>query len=105
MKIRLFIGVTAILFSSLVFALSLDEAKQNGLVGEQQDGYLGLVVQDKEAMKLVTEVNTLRKAKYAELATKNGITLQQVEKLAAKKAYQKTDSGHYLKSNGQWIKK
>lgn len=105
MKFKLILGSVVILFSSLVFALGLDEAKDDGLVGEQEDGYLGVVVQQKDAVKLVTEVNALRKAKYAELAAKNGITLEQVEKLAAKKAYQKTDSGHYLKSNGQWIEK
>ena len=105
MKFKLFFGVIAILFSSVVFALSLDDAKENGLVGEQQNGYLGVVVQSSDAEKLVVEVNALRKAKYAELAAKNGITLEQVEKLAAQKAYQKTESGHYLQNNGQWIKK
>ena len=105
MKITLMIAAISILFSSFVFALTLDEAKDKGLVGEQQDGYLGVVVQQQDAIKLVNEVNALRKAKYAELAAKNGITLEQVEVLAAKKAFQKTESGHYLKNNGEWIKK
>jgi uncharacterized protein YdbL (DUF1318 family) len=56
-------------------------------------------------MTLITDINAKRKAKYQELATKNSITLSQVESLAAKKAYDKTEAGHYLRSNGRWIKK
>ena len=105
MKFRIFLGAITILFSSLVFALNLGEAKDNGLAGEQQDGYLGVIVQQPDVAKLVNEINALRKAKYIELAAKNGITLEQVEQLAAKKAFQKTESGHYLKNNGEWVKK
>ncbi len=105
MKLRLFIAALTLVFSSLSFALELSEAKQEGLVGEQTNGYLGVIKSSPEVAKLVEEINALRKAKYAELAAKNGITLQQVEKLAAKKAYEKTETGHYLKNNGEWIKK
>jgi uncharacterized protein YdbL (DUF1318 family) len=42
---------------------------------------------------------------YIKLAAKNGITVQQVEKLAAQKAYDKTRSGHYLWMNGKWTTK
>jgi uncharacterized protein YdbL (DUF1318 family) len=95
----------AILFSTVAFAIELDTAKETGLVGEQQNGYLGAVVQSSEVMELINDINAKRKAKYQELATKNGITLEQVEILAAKKAYEKTKSGHYLQLNGQWVKK
>ncbi|MDU0356406.1 YdbL family protein [Paraglaciecola aquimarina] len=95
----------AFLFSSIVFALELDEAKQKGLVGEKDNGYLGVVVAQNDAQSLVTEINEKRKEVYKKLASKNGITLQQVEKLAAQKAYQKTSPGHYLWTNGQWVKK
>ena len=110
--------IVSFLFSSVVFAIDLDEAKHKGLVGEKDNGYLSVVVilqqdaqqgiqQDaqKEAQILVDDINAKRKAVYIELAAKNGITLQQVEKLAAAKAYEKTHSGHYLWMNGQWAKK
>ena len=86
-------------------------------MGEKNNGYLSVVVilqqdvqhiqQDaqKKAKILVDDINAKRKAVYIELAAKNGITLQQVEKLAAAKAYEKTRSGHYLWVNGQWAKK
>ena len=109
--------IVSFLFSSVVFAIDLDDAKQKGLVGEKDNGYLSVVVilqqdvqriqQDaqKKAKILVDDINAKRKAVYIELAAKNGITLQQVEKLAAAKAYEKTRSGHYLWMNGQWAKK
>lgn len=97
--------VSAILFSAVTFAIELDTAKTTGLVGEQQNGYLGAIVESSEVMELINDINAKRKAKYQELATKNGITLEQVEVLAAKKAYEKTESGNYLQVNGQWVRK
>ena len=93
------------LFCSAAFALELDTAKDTGLVGEQENGYLGAIVDKADVLALITDINAKRKAKYMELASKNNITLEQVEKLAAQKAYQKTESGHYLRQDGEWIKK
>ena len=97
--------IASLFFSSIVFAIGLDAAKDQGLVGEKDNGYLGLVVNQNDAQSLIDDINAKRKAVYVELAAKNGITLQQVEKLAAKKAYEKTSSGHYLWVDGQWTKK
>jgi uncharacterized protein YdbL (DUF1318 family) len=105
--------IVSFLFSSLTFAIGLDEAKQKGLVGERNNGYLGLIVnqmdekktRQKESQNLINDINAKRKAVYVKLAAKNGITLQQVEKLAAEKAYKKTSTGHYLWMNGMWVKK
>jgi len=97
--------ILSFLFSSIAFAIGLDEAKQKGLVGEKDNGYLGVVVMQEDAQSLVEDINAKRKAVYVKLAAKNGITLQQVEKLAAEKAYTKTSSGHYLWKSGRWVKK
>jgi uncharacterized protein YdbL (DUF1318 family) len=97
--------IISLLFSSIAFAIDLDEAKNKGLVGEKDNGYLGIVVAQKDAEDLVADINAKRKAVYIKLAEKNGITLQQVEQLAAKKAYDKTSSGHYLWVGNQWVKK
>tara|TARA_B110000908_G_scaffold147275_1_gene178851 strand:- start:95 stop:394 length:300 start_codon:yes stop_codon:yes gene_type:complete len=86
--------LVSFLFSSIAFAIGLDEAKQQGLV----------VVQ-KNAQILVNDINAKRKAVYVKLAAKNGITLQQVEKLAAEKTYKKTSTGNYLWMSGKWAKK
>jgi uncharacterized protein YdbL (DUF1318 family) len=97
--------IVSLLFSSIAFAIGLDEAKQKGLIGEKDNGYLGLVIIQQDAQLLIKDINAKRKAVYIKLAAKNGITVQQVEKLAAQKAYDKTRSGHYLWMNGKWTKK
>jgi uncharacterized protein YdbL (DUF1318 family) len=97
--------LVSFLFSSIAFAIGLDEAKQQGLVGEKDNGYLGLVIIQKDAQILVNDINAKRKAVYIKLAAKNGITVQQVEKLAAAKAYKKTSTGNYLWMSGKWAKK
>jgi uncharacterized protein len=102
---RTFLIVISLFFSSLTFALDLDDAKQQGLVGEKDNGYLGLVVPQIDAQQLVTEVNEKRREIYVGLAEKNNISLTQVEKLAAQKAYSKTLAGNYLWVDGAWQKK
>ncbi|BDX08154.1 YdbL family protein [Planctobacterium marinum] len=93
-------------FNTAAFAISLDKAKAQGLVGEQLDGYLGLVVQNSEALKLIEDVNGKRKALYQKLAEKNGVSLEVVAKLAAEKAAEKTQSGHFIQNmEGEWVKK
>ena len=94
-----------IFISTMVFALDLTQAKQQGLVGERSDGYLGAVIERADIKVLITDINQQRKQQYSALAKKNGITLKQVEQLAAKKTFSKTLSGHYIWQNNAWIKK
>lgn len=99
----------AFIVSTMTFsawALSLNEAKQQGLVGEMANGYLGIVVDSPEAKSLAASVNQKRKSIYMNLARKNKITIEQVTALAGKKSLAKTKSGHLIKNSaGQWVKK
>lgn len=99
----------ALLVSTMTFsawAISLSDAKQQGIVGEMPNGYLGVVVSSADAKSLVASVNQKRKSIYMNLARKNKITMEQVTALAGKKALAKTQSGHLIKnSSGQWVKK
>lgn len=96
--------ISTITFS--VWAISLGDAKQQGLVGEMPNGYLGVIVDNNEAKTLVATVNQKRKNIYMNLARKNKITMQQVTALAGKKAMAKTQSGHFIKNAaGKWVKK
>ena len=97
--------VSALCMSFSVWAISLDDAKNQGLVGEDSSGYLGLVVQNAEAKAVVDDINAKRKAQYLKLAKKNNLSLSQVEALAAAKTIEKTQSGHYVEVNGNWVKK
>jgi uncharacterized protein YdbL (DUF1318 family) len=103
----LFFVVSLVLLSAVpAFALSLDEAKQQGLVGEQPDGYLGARSQDDAVKSLVSEVNNKRKELYQQIAAKNNTPVGAVEALAGEKAIEKTDKGNYVQTKaGAWVKK
>ena len=86
--------------------LDLDTAKANGVVGEQSDGYLGSVEPSADASALVSSINKQRRAKYLEIAQKNGTSLSDVETLAGKKAIEMTAPGGYIRLGaGGWKKK
>lgn len=104
-KLSLITLFSALCLSFSVWAMSLDDAKNQGLVGENSSGYLGLVVNNSEAKAVIDEINEKRKAQYLKLAKKNNLSLAQVEALAAAKAIEKTQAGHYVKVNGSWMKK
>ncbi len=88
------------------WAVSLDQAKQQGLVGEMANGYLGVVISSPEVNSLIKSVNDKRKSLYLNLARKNNLTMKQVTALAGEKAIARTRSGHLIKmASGGWIKK
>ena len=53
-------GRAAGLFSAVAMALTLDEAKQQGRVGETLSGYIAPVKQDAETLALVKRINAGR---------------------------------------------
>lgn len=95
---RVLLLAAGLLFSTQVFALELDAAKSQGLVGERADGYLGVVVKDpdQEVITLVEEVNDKRRAAYKQIAAKNRIDLADVEARAGQRAIQMTASGGWI---------
>jgi uncharacterized protein YdbL (DUF1318 family) len=88
-------------------ALSLDEAKTKGLVGETVAGYLAPVgPASAEVAELVRDVNSKRKQKYFEIAQRNGTAMSAVEALAGKKAIAETGKDRYVEERpGAWKKK
>ena len=88
-------------------SLSLGDAKDQGLVGEQADGYLGVVGSGPaEARQLADRVNGERRAEYREIAKKRGIETAAVAALAGKKLVQRAPKGHYVRgSDGRWVRK
>jgi len=83
----------------------LSTAKTQGLVGEQPNGYLGVVSNKNNAQSIVNLINQARKEQYQKLAKNNKLTLQEIEMLAGKKTIKKTASGLFIKANGKWVKK
>jgi uncharacterized protein len=97
---------TWIVAQSSVLALSLDEAKAKGLVGEKSSGYLGTVSpSNPEAQALTAEINQKRRQAYEEIATRNRTPLATVETLAGEKAIQNTKPGHFVEGPSGWRKK
>ncbi|NQV70544.1 MAG: YdbL family protein [Pseudohongiella sp.] len=90
------------------YAATLQEAKAQGLVGEQRDGYVGLVVANAPAdiVALVRDVNNQRRQLYQQIAQQNGIPVEQVAALAYEKAVTATQSGHFIQhASGAWVRK
>lgn len=84
---------------------ALSDAKTSGLVGEQPNGYLGVVKSTGDAQQITKLINDARKAEYQRVAKNNGITLADVEAMAGVKAIEKTPSGQYIQVNGKWVTK
>jgi len=94
--------------SVAVAASPLSRPKADGLIGEQANGYIGLVTQNVPAdvRKLVNEANANRKAGYQKIAAREGTRLAEVEKVGGKTAIDKTLRGNYIRdASGSWRKK
>ena len=92
--------------ASPVLALSLDEAKAMGLVGERTNGYLGAVnTSNAEAQALISDINQKRRQAYEDIAKRNRTPRTAVETLAGEKAIQNTKPGNFVEGPGGWIKK
>lgn len=97
--------LAALLFSVASWALDLDSAKSQGLVGEKDNGYLGVVKDAPGVSALVADINQRRKAKYEEIAAKRGTDRGAVETLAGRKAIEKTPAGYYIDTGSGWSRK
>ena len=94
------------LLSVNAFALDLDGAQKRGLVGEQPNGYIGVVKNTAETKALVQQINKKREEAYREIAIEHQITLEKVAAMAGVKLIKKTQPGEYYRSSdGQWKKK
>jgi uncharacterized protein YdbL (DUF1318 family) len=91
----------------LAFAMSVESAKTQGLVGERQDGLLGVVASPTpELRQLVETTNAERLEKYKAIAEKRGTALDQVQAVAGKKLIDSASPGEYIQgAGGGWQKK
>ena len=93
---------------SVAVASPLSQPKADGLIGEQANGYIGLVQQNVSAdiKRLVNDVNAKRKAGYQRIAKKQGTSLAEVERVGGNTAIEKTLRGNYIRDgSGAWRKK
>lgn len=98
----------AILSVHAAYALTLKEAKQAGLVGERNDGYVGYLVNppSEETKAVVKSVNNKRREVFIDTARKNNLTVEQVALLFYQRAVEETEAGNFFQDpEGNWVEK
>ncbi len=89
-----------------VLALTLNEARQQGLVGETLDGYIAPRAQDSQTLALVKQINAARAQSYRQLAERNNLPADDVAKMAGQKLVERAAPGEYVRGiNGQWMRR
>jgi len=87
---------------------TVEAAKAAGQVGEQADGYLGLVhgQASPDIGGAVAEINAGRAAVYRETAAKTGVTVEAAGQATATQLLARVPAGQYYRPlNGAWTKK
>lgn len=94
---------------ALAASAAIEQAKAACVVGEQADGYLGVVDASKADAALqreVASINQQRKAAYAQLASRSGVTIEIAAALTAEKLIAQAPPGHCVRDgDGAWLKK
>ena len=102
------IGLAAVLGTTTAYAMMQDasaELRASGQVGEQADGYLGLVGSAPAAVRAqVDAVNIKRRAYYTDLAAKRGAKIEEVAATTACELFRtKVGPGQYYRlPDGVW---
>jgi uncharacterized protein YdbL (DUF1318 family) len=113
-KIKQFLAAAALtLLATPAFAdlaadkAMVDTAKQAGTVGEQADGYLGIVTSaDGTLTAAVNQINAGRANVYADTAAKSGTTRDAAGQATGATLIARTPAGQYIKPLGSgWTKK
>lgn len=86
---------------------TVDAAKARGEVGEQGDGYIGIVTSvSADVRAAVTEINNGRAGVYRDTASKTGVTAEAAGQAAARQLEARIPAGQFFKPlDGSWTKK
>ena len=80
-------------------------ARRAGLIGERYDGYVGLVTSDvsQDLRRQVAALNIRRRTLYSNLATRKGVSPEEVGVTAACSLFRRIGVGeYYLLGQGGW---
>lgn len=86
----------------------LDKPKQDGLIGERPDGYVGFVAGSvpAEIKELVDRTNKDRRAEYEKVAKENGTSIEAVQAIFGEKLIARQPAGTYvMTAGGKWVQK
>ena len=97
----------ALMLAGTAHAISFQQAKSQGLVGEMPDGYIDIVQSgaSDDIKALVDDINQKRREEYQRISQENNQPVTVVEKLAAEKLIGRLGSGQYYKKSGKWVRK
>src|SRR3954471_11614988 len=109
---HIFAAIALMLMSAPAFAdlaadkAIVDAAKAAGTVGEQADGYLGIVSSaDGTVTAAVNEINAGRRQVYNQTASKSGVTPDAAGQATGAQLIANTPAGQYIKPlGGGWTK-
>ena len=80
--------------------------KAEGVIGEDNRGYLAFVGSARKRVDIVNAENEDRRQVYTAIAQQQGTTVDVVGRLRARQIAANADAGDWLQNeNGQWIKK
>ncbi|WP_342325545.1 YdbL family protein [Kosakonia sp. BYX6] len=107
MKKRVVMALLALsLVSATAQALTLDEARTQGRVGETLNGFIAPISHDQETLALVERINKARTESYQQLADRNNIPVDDVAKMAGQKLVERAKPGEHVQGiNGKWLRK
>jgi uncharacterized protein YdbL (DUF1318 family) len=85
---------------------TINALKASGVVGENNQGYLTMLKQQKDKKDLVNSENKDRRKAYQMIAKQQGTTVEHVGKRRALQIAQKAKPGTWLQNaKGKWYKK
>jgi uncharacterized protein YdbL (DUF1318 family) len=105
------------LVSLAVFALAvpagalpavLEQAKKQGVIGEQANGYLGFVKGKKGSAQVsqsLKQVNDQRRGVYQQQAAKKGTDLATYAAVVGQKQIKREPKGHWVRTQQGWSQK
>jgi len=106
MRKRILLMILTLGLSAPALALTLNEARSAGRVGETLSGYIAPRSQDRETLALVEQINKARTDSYQKLADSNNIPVDEVAKMAGTKLVARANPGEYVQGiNGKWLQK
>lgn len=128
MKRRTWLARTGRLFFALMFVMAgltaavsgaraadlaaakatVDQAKAQGVLGEQADGYIGMVTgaAPPDVVAAMQAINAGRSEAYAQTSQKTGVTPQAAGQATAVQLFEKVPAGQFIRpAGGGWVKK
>jgi len=103
----LIVGASLPPAAALAASATVEAAKDACIVGEQTDGYLGVVAgadAGDAVRREIRDINQQRKAVYSDLAHRNGVTIEVTAALTAEKLINQASAGQcYRDESGAWV--